>query len=657
VSKAATPQRDPSILAVLHHAAAEWRVLVANIGRSQPTLVAERVFDSPGSDRIMSFLNDHMVGRVIDVLPSCHVVCRTCTLPNVDLEQLAHAMELQAETFLVGSAPAHRIARAVLPLAPGETTRTALFVGWPEAAEHATPETGRPVTHAPDLVALAALLNGGRPREPMLAVDRMTGSLAVCITHTNGAMFRATRETSSDESDWSRRVGRVIAETALSVGHTGAFVDEIVTSVRHRLDDGASAIALLPTETIKAASQRLGGLETRNQDREWWERWGVAAGVLLAAVHGELAVLTRLEAAPPAEKPSRLRDLATKLSQPHVALVTVAACIVLLMFAPLAVSWLRLTALQLRFPDIGDQKRAVDTANKQVAMYRALEKEAWPMTKLLSDIVSNTPATIQLNVLRVTHADGSFHASGEALPDNSDPAHKLSAEEVIGQMQDNLKATSLFTEINTSWEDKGGFAGTVTFDMSARIVQPYRRVQYPIELDWQKWTLADRQMNKEPGQEPTMLASNAPDDAPESDGLSENVLHPQPGDPHVTPDGPAAETPPRTAPRVAPPPRDRPPISGTGAGRPNDDAQQFTDPTIRGDAPPDSMREPPPFTKAQIDAMSLEEAKKQLSDHAMARQRARSAHNDALEARLKQEFDWLKDHIKKEEERIRKGQK
>jgi hypothetical protein len=105
VSKDTQPQRDPSVTAVIHGAGGDWRVIVATNGRGGPTIVAEQTFDAASRGRIEPFLDEHAAGRVIDVVPASHIVCRTCTLPNVDVEQIAQALDLQAETFLPGNAP------------------------------------------------------------------------------------------------------------------------------------------------------------------------------------------------------------------------------------------------------------------------------------------------------------------------------------------------------------------------------------------------------------------------------------------------------------------------------------------------------------------------------------------------------------------------
>jgi hypothetical protein len=530
----------------------------------------------------------------------------------------------------------------------GETTRSGLLVGWPENAEHRSLCGDRPVTYAPDVAGLAALLGSQRPSDPLVWADRGSGSLAVCLTHANGAILRATRESATDHGGWLTRVNRVVAETALSVGHTGPFVEGVVASLNATLPDDDGAVAMLPPETIDAARLRLGGLD---RDGNWWARYGIAAGVLLAASDPELAPLTRLEQDPPIERPSRIRDAANKLSKPRAATVTVIVCLLVLMLAPLLFSGLRLVALKARFPEIEQQKLAVDRANRQVAMYRSLEKQSWPMTKLLSDIVSNTPETIQLETLRVSHADSSFHITGEARPDRD---ANLSAPEVITLMQENLKQCGIFSEVNPNWEDAGIMTGFV-FDMVAKIDRPYRRFRYPVELDYDKWPLQRRRAKLGPieDEEPdTALAdADAGDGEAADDESADPVRVATGGDTDSTPARSGSAN--RSGSNAGSgsgrsPSRPRPTRTIGGGGDGDAGNRSDTGDRVKGGVP-ESMSVPEALSKEQIDAMSIDEARSHLSELATARQFARRSNDEELQARLKQEWNWIKERLAKDE--------
>src|SRR5690606_24095146 len=127
---------------------------------------------------------------------------------------------------------------------------------------------------------------------------------------------------------------------------------------------------------------------------------------------GQLSALTRMQQAPPTEAPSRIGVLLESLSSPKTAAKLVIACALLLMFGPLAVSGLRLLVLQLRFGDIAEQHAAAMEIKNQLAIYQELERQkAWPITKLLADITTNTPLGIELTSIRIDNGKD-FAVSG-----------------------------------------------------------------------------------------------------------------------------------------------------------------------------------------------------------------------------------------------------
>ena len=179
--------------------------------------------------------------------------------------------------------------------------------------------------------------------------------MAIAVTHSGGAILRATREDPDDRDSWQKTVGRIIAETGLSVGHTGAFVEAMAVESRARAASiGVKDAALfLPREVRASAASRLSGAE--DQDR-WWHDYGIAAGAVLAET-GPLAPLAHLLHTPAVQRPSRIRSALEGLSRPRTAATVVAACVLLLMFAPLVFSGLRLLALKVRYGDVQQELR------------------------------------------------------------------------------------------------------------------------------------------------------------------------------------------------------------------------------------------------------------------------------------------------------------
>jgi hypothetical protein len=249
VKRPASATANPDVVAALHRVGRSWRCVAARRRNGGLELIDSREIRVDQESRLEVWLNEHAVGRTICVLPASSVICRTAPLPNAPEDQLMPALRLQAESFLLGGTPDHRRAMAILHAAPGESSRAGIVVAWPENTAAPRPPVTHDVTYAPDVACLAAMLNGYRSPEPIVWVDRSNGSVALAVTHAHGAVFRATREAGDDAQIWKQGVGRVLAETALSVGHTGGFTEEIVQSTTARMngvaaDDGALVMPL-----------------------------------------------------------------------------------------------------------------------------------------------------------------------------------------------------------------------------------------------------------------------------------------------------------------------------------------------------------------------------------------------------------------------------
>ncbi|MHC5007545.1 MAG: hypothetical protein ACYTGF_09340, partial [Planctomycetota bacterium] len=417
MSRAPNGQYGNGPVAVLHRVGGTIRGLIgtsAPAGRPeapddrQPAVTEFKEFRSNRPDEIAAWLDEHDVGSVVVVLPSASVVCRTCTLPEAEPEHLAQALALQAEAHQITAVPDHRRAVTVLPAADGEMSRSGVIVDWPQgpgdrdlagaADANAKPWGDRPVTFAPDVAAIAALLNGHRPNEPLLWFDRSDGSLALAISHANGAILRAARVATRDADAWSDNVGRVVAETALSVGHTPAFTETLVATTRERIEGvDRNAALVVPRQTVGILRGRVGGTP---EDLRWWRDWGVAVGTLMAAT-GQLAALTRLRLSPPVEHPSPARRVLGALSDPAAATRIAAVCVLIVLLGPLVISGVRLGLVKLKLPDLETFRAEARQAEVQLAMYSELESKAWPMTKLLSDLACCTPEGIDLEQIRV----------------------------------------------------------------------------------------------------------------------------------------------------------------------------------------------------------------------------------------------------------------
>lgn len=654
------PPLDPNVLAVLHRSGKSWHVVLASREGARPSITTAREFPLDQASRIDAWLTEQRAGNVVCVLPASAVICRTVALPDAPTEQLMPALSLQAEAHLLGIAPPHRVAMAVLPASVGESTRAGLVLAWPEAAQFTAPVTSQPVRYIADVAALAALLNGLRPTDPLLWLDRGDGSVAIAMAHSGGATFRATSEEADNGESWQKSVGRIVAETGLSVGHTGAFIQNMVQTARAAASSVGpqDAALVLPKDVRDAALARLQGAK---DDVRWWNDFGIAAGAVIALV-GLLSPLGGMQHTPPAERPSRIRSALESLSRPRTAVITVVTCVLLLMFAPLVFSGLRLLALKVRYGDVAKQLTLARASRDQVAVYKELEKQsAWPMTKLLADVATNAPLGIELDSMRID-AGKDFSVSGTAIANGGKNPY-----EIVAQYQSNLREDGLFNDIAVSWGDATNL-GVYKFDITAKVSagKAFRSANYPPERDFGLWTHANRRDgvpmpkrgSKAPATQPdagTLASADAGDasgrnavvdgasaspemgdggDATQDSGLNENDTATESPDGQAMADAgdggdEAADNPASSSSGT------RRPAGGTGAG---DDPTGSTGAISAGQIPP-------ALSPEQIAAMTEPEVKEALTKVSKARQYARG--NKELEDRLKTEFTQLMEQLKK----------
>lgn len=611
------------MVAVMHRAGRSWRAVAATIRDGKTAILSARAFSAGEVGRVDQWLDQQQAGSVLCVLPSSAVICRNVVLPDASPTQLELALRLQAEAHSQVIAAPHRVAMAVLPAAAGETSRSGIILSWPESASFDGPPTTRPITFVPDVAALAAILNGQRPSEALLWMDRSDGSVAMALTHAGGATFRATRAESGSADEWAQSVERIVAETALSVGHTGGFIEALVGDAQERaasLKPGEAAL-IVPRELRAAASTRAQGI---SDDPAWWSSYGVAAGALLAR-SGQLSSLTNMRQSAPVESPSPVRMALEKLSRPGTAAKVAVACAIILLLGPLAISGLRLQILRWRFGDVQQQLNAVTAARQQFSMYRELQNQnAWPITKLLADITTNAPQGVKLEMIRV-EAGKEFAISGTVM------AHgQHSPAEVFSTMQDNLQRDGLFTALKPTLE-KGSSFNNFKFDLSGKVSKPYGEPTYPEDRDFGKLPLATRmypdRANAKPG------AGNSAEQEPDGgDGTA--VAVDVPAEPEeILPDTPEGNDAEQNGDRLTHRTR-----------RGGDSTGGAANPIEQGDATVAPSQDiPPELTQEQIQAMSLPEL-----EEAWARvSRARPYHknNKELQDRLRREFDMIKDEV------------
>jgi hypothetical protein len=637
VSKPITHPGDPRVLAAFHAVGGSWHAVAARLEPQRTVFIEAKSFSAGDASGVEAWLASHNVGRVVSILPASSIICRTCNLPNGSPQQLESALKLQAETQLLGSVPSHRLATAVLHHAEGESSRSGLILAWPESSNSAKPPVTRPVTHAPVIASLAALLDGARPDEPIMFVDRKDGSMALSLTHANGAIFRAARVDASADDGGLKSILRSVTETALNVGHTGQFIDEMVSRLRAQLaaSPTSDAVLVIPAALHTQLAARLHGAPATAQ---WWSRFGIAAGAALAA-SDQLAPLTQMLHRPAATKPSRFRSLSTRLSDRSVAMKMLAACLAIVVFAPVVFSGMRLLILNIRYPDLDASLEEINESKQALAMYSDLKNHAWSMTKVLADLVSSAPEGIELEQIAVDHGK-ELRVKGTAR------SHKdASPTEVIGQMHANMQQYHVFKDVRPSWDNPNAQGTSYEFNLMAKIDDPHIRPSYPEVLDFAAMTLADRRYGKQPRpgeNQPdvasTELATQRPvEQAPTQ---AQPKLEKLP----VPEQAPSAETGEDSALALDDQPRQgRRPI-----GRDNTGVADGTNSRGGGGGDPIADRIPEELTEAQIAAMSVAEAMDAQAKVARAIRRAPGIDAETRD-RLQREFRLLNDRVREGE--------
>ncbi|MCZ6836323.1 MAG: PilN domain-containing protein [Planctomycetota bacterium] len=624
----------------MHRGGGQWNVLIARVNGGSPNLIDSRSFTTAEETLLDGWLDQHRAGSALMVLPASSIICRSCNLPDSDPIQMNQALELQAEAHIASVAPPHRIATAVLNAAQDETTRSGLMIAWPESTQISMPHLNRPILFTSDVVALASLMNGTRPENPLVWLDRADGSLAIAMSHANGAAFRCTREIADSNDSWQRNVGRAITETGLSVGHSDQFLDSMTQDTKEKMAslNGHPAALFLPSEILDSAASRLSGT---NSDPDWWRTFGVAIGALLAR-SGPLQPLTKLQESLPKEKPSILRTMAVGLSRPRVAWAFGITAMLALLFGPMLLHGLRIMLLNMRFDDIQTQLNHVEKLRKKYDMYDQLGEDSWPMTKLLSDLATNTPEGIELDSIRITYNE-SLNISGLAIPHG-----EHSATELIALMQRNLEDTYIFSDTDLNWSEPNSF-GHYEFTLNTNLSRPFQVASYENHRDFAAWTMQQRVDGQGPQSESeaardasppidddTSLAGSASTSTPQLVTSKNNI---QDLDPEAFNETPVLTQRPGDTPVESDVRRTRDERRSAGSNSRGGLSTRREDRGGGMGALPASKDIPEPISEEQINAMTLPEVEATVSRVATARQHA--ILDAETKVRLKREFNLL----------------
>ena len=616
-----------------------WHGLVAHSEGPGQIRVVETADFHGGEQEIRSWIETRSLTAVRIVLPGCHVICRTCSLPESDEAQLEAALQLQIETRILGAAPPHRFGGAMLPAASHATTRTGLILAWPESSAFTGPDLDLEPLYVPDIAALASLLGRLHPPDPIVWCDRTNGTVGLVLAQQEQILIRATREQLGDAQDMNDRIRQLLLESALQTRSTpdsaAALADRSISALSGTDRD---QILLLPEDVRQNLHDRIHGVDV---DDQWLQDWGVAAGAALATTD-DLVLLTTFRDSLPEERPTFVDATTARLKTRKVAVALVTMAVLLLAFGPLLIHGFRLAVLNVLHPSISEQVRAYEDGRNRQTMYRAMLDESWPMSKILGDISNNTPQGIELEVIKISHGEP-VKIGGIAKPESGEDAAALATK-----MKAQMQGSGVFSNVTLRWEDEKTY-GDREFDISATVTRPHYRPPYAMEQDFGEWTLSARRSGEGPdgedmeGETSVTAETTPPALAFEprlpSDSTGGSVTGPSGASSARSSSGASSSSPNRASERSSRP-SGRSSRDGL-ASRSDSDSQGADLASIPTGRIPEVM------TQEQISTMSISEAQIKLKEVAAARKQHKS--NPEVADRLRSEFQMLMKHIREQQ--------
>jgi len=647
----ASPARDPDVVVLLLPHGDGWVGCAAR--REGPSWrVVERQEASAG---FAGWVEARGAGRVLAVLPADRTVCRSFSLPAASPEQLDAALRLHAEAAFLGGVPSHRVGLAVLSAPADAPTRQGVVLAWPESMAIG-PLPTLPAGLEPRFIAGVACLcavheSAGTAADGMsVAADRRDGSILFLLRTPSGLLIRSTREESDDPDRWRDGILRAARETLFAGESTDADRQRVLADLERRLGRRVpDSFVSVPDAVSVASASALAGAEA------WPESDRLLAAGALLAISGPLAPLAGLRGELPRERPHPIQVAIDRISEPHRAARLIVAAIAAVMLLPLVLAGVRYGLLSLKVDDLDDLERANRITRQQVAMYRELRRNAWPIGKILGDLANVTPEGVEVETVSLGQTDG-LTLRGIAKPsETKDAAGKpvqLSSAETVGLMQQELERSGVFHRAKYEYKAEDG-RGWREFTIVCEVKQPTRQPRVRPDDDYAVRSLRDRRYPNwreiEGGGGGGETASGPPANAMAastrgSGGASAPVrpVAPPPAEDDATEEGgESAEDAPDAAPPAAV-------ASGRGIGRRGSSPASTggegdsARPQPTGGTPVDV---PPPISDEEIAALSKSEALAHLNKVAKARQSP--SVDQETKDRLRGDFDRLMLHIRK----------
>ncbi len=600
-------------------------------------------------------------GRILGVLPGAATLVRTIHVPPAAPLQVESAIRLEAEARLLGSAARHRTGIGVLG-GDGEHP-TGIVVAWPESLDgglgplEAPGNGGFEVDRVPEIACLA-MLAGEAPDGLVASVDGhgRSRTLSVVVPTSDGPVYRSSR---GGSGSIAQRLQPLVVESLIGDGLGPAEIEATTKALIAPVADRtiADGLVLGPDADRRLADRHPtlvpGTVDTHAAE----DRILVAA---LAVANSRLSALAELRAEEVSEEPGLVRGLVNRLSDGRTAVAIVFAAIAALVLAPLATAGLRLMVMRGKVEDLALlESRVLEVENRQ-KVYRELDRQAWSITKLLGDVSNLMPEQIEATSISMSHGEP-MTVTGFAKRDGDD-----SGRDMVFEFNRRLRESGLFLNAgpmpSIEQPDARGYS---EFKVTAEFADPLRPLRPAAAEDYAVLSFSDRRFG--PVDDDGYLIVDSEKKEARLAAMIERGLafdRPLPemkadGDPNSTASAAAEPSTPRTNENEDPEIDEADEVEETEVARSGDsdrpsrasrpsrtsggDRSRGTggggEPASRGSIRTNVIEVPPPITQEEVSAMSLAEAKEQLSK--VARARGGAGVSDEDNERLRNEFDML----------------
>lgn len=597
--------------------------------------------ESRPTSELDRWLLQNEVTQVFTLLSAGRTITRVLELNVSEEEDVEQALRLQAESHLLGGAPAYRVGMASLP-PRSEQQRQGILFSWPDKGEVTLPDTEATVWFVPETAALLGLIPAQVQGSLFVHSDKESGSISILLDTPKGLIVRSTRVT-LDENGWKQDVVRTIVETAISSNMSTDEVKELKELAEQRIGEvgpDRNQCLIIPEQ----ARSQIKDLVSQPIEAGWMNEWGLSLGALFAQ-SGRLAPLTRLQSDRQVKNVGPLREMLRTFSQTQTTVAILAATLVAMTLVPFISAWTSNALIKSKIDNLESLTQALETHDTQKGIYNEVAIRSWPVTKLLGDLANCIPLGIEADMIMINEGDSII------LRGRASSYKGMRPSVLLSNMLTQLDDTGVFENATYSNEPINS-GGVIDFSLTVTVKSPFLYVR-SFEHDYAKvphvqlrypGSFEDAEDNT-PGEATRAGESDEETDAANIGQMSASASDGASGSSSRTSSSSARSSLGDDSRNSS---RARSSSSGTGArsssmlGSSASPARRSDQASARGSAGPAVIPESP--TDNELAAMSKSEANALLAKVAEARKRTDL--DEETKSRLKVDFDRILTHMK-----------